>query len=533
MAGCVVSLACGAALAWMRPSSSPAMAKAEPSNFDSPGEARGGRPIANALVESIRTGTGAKRWLQLLSTLENARAEDIPGLMHLVRNDPAMVRMLALRWAELDPHHMFGALYTDALLPDDSPDALPSRWVLTDVLFERWARTDLPAFIKAMNDVPNFPGRLGWRHTAFNQTMKVDVERGLQLAREWNVSGYIPDMRSISAWAARDPRHAVQALDGLSSHMASEALKEVGRTWAASDPEGGLRFAVSLEGDRRVVLGSEIVRQWARKNLQGAIAFANAEKDTTFRNTLAQGLVEAWGRVDPAAALAWSQENLSGPARGNVIGGLITSAAEKDLAKAGDLVAGMAPGAIQNQACAALFETWFEKGADQREAAFAWLSSFSDRAATEEAFGRVEWNWLWKDPESVRAFISGPYGYMTSQSLLFRVGSDQGRKNPEAALAWADSLGGDLAAKARHAVVDGWLGVRPEGAADYVGKLPPGSKRDSLVETVSLSLIYQSPIQAVSWYRQLSTAEQTHFRDMAEHSSLDPDARRKLQEAIK
>src|SRR5689334_20455779 len=70
-----------------------------------------GRRISAALQESIRNGKGASRWLQLLSTLENAKAEDMGGLLRAAGDDPAMVRMLGARWAELDPDHMFRSIY--------------------------------------------------------------------------------------------------------------------------------------------------------------------------------------------------------------------------------------------------------------------------------------------------------------------------------------------------------------------------------------------------------------------------------------
>lgn len=227
----------------------------------------------------------------------------------------------------------------------------------------------------------------------------------------------------------------MEVVGGLTGRVAVPVLEEVGKAWAQSDPVGGLRFASTLANESRVRLGGQIMRQWAEKNLKAAIAFAEAETDPKFRMTLAQGLVAAWGCTDPAAALAWSEAKLSGPARAVVIGGLVQSAAEKNIAVAGDLVAGMAPGPAQTYACASVFETWFKKGADQREAAFAWLSGFSDPDARREAMSRVQWDWVWKEPDAARDFISGPYGYMAHAELLSQTGSRQAVKNPEAALA--------------------------------------------------------------------------------------------------
>jgi hypothetical protein len=117
--GCTVAIAFGAAMALIfKPSPAPAVG----SNGGGPARANeSSRPINAALQESIRNGTGTSRWLQLLSTLEKAKAEDMPGLIRLAGNDSAMIRMLAARWAELDPDHMFRSLYADFMLPDGAP----------------------------------------------------------------------------------------------------------------------------------------------------------------------------------------------------------------------------------------------------------------------------------------------------------------------------------------------------------------------------------------------------------------------------
>ena len=74
--------------------------------------------------------------------------------------------------------------------------------------------------------------------------------------------------------------------------------------------------------------------------------------------------------------------------------------------------------AAQNRACASIFETWFAKGAGERDAAFDWLASLPDPAARTAALERVQWNWMWREPEAVRDFIAGPHGDLASQSMI-------------------------------------------------------------------------------------------------------------------
>ena len=493
-----------------------------------------GRAASDPLARALQTETGAKRWLLLLAATEKADATDMPGLIRAVGEDSAAIRMLAARWADLDPSHMFHTLYAEFMLPENTPGALPSRWDLTSVLFEQWVKSDVNAAMKALNDVPEFPGRESLRMTTANEIMKTDVEAGLRAMKEWNVRNYIPDMKSVAAWAARDPQHAAEAvLKSAEGYAGQEALKQVAKAWAQSDPEGGLRFAATLDATKRALLAGEVVRGWAARNPKAAAAFAAAQPEGAYRNALGQGLVAEWGRSDAASALAWSQEHLRGEALNESISGLVKSAAEKNLAAAADLVAGMDPGAAQTRASASIFETWFNKGKEERDAAFEWLAALPDANARRAAMERVQWNWVWNDPAGAREFISGPHGDLASHALIQQVARGQAAKNPEAAMQWAAGLPGDRAGEARNAVLENWLSIRPESAADYARKLPAGEEHDRAIGTVSQNLVFQSPQQAAAWYRQLGAADRKAAREIFDHSGINADRRRELDEALK
>jgi len=192
----------------------------------------------------------------------------------------------------------------------------------------------------------------------------------------------------------------------------------------------------------------------------------------------------------------------------------------------------MEPGAAQNRACASIFETWFNKGKGERDAAFDWLASLPDSSARKAALERVQWDWMWRDPEGVRDFIAGPHGDLASDSMIHQVARNQAARNPEAAMQWAASLPAERAADARNAVFESWVSVRPDGAADYARKLPAGTDRNRAIRTVSQTLIFQAPQQAVEWYRSLPSADQKLVREIFDHTSLTEAQRRQLDDAI-
>nr|MDQ3622632.1 DNA alkylation repair protein [Verrucomicrobiota bacterium] len=226
-------------------------------------------------------------------------------------------------------------------------------------------------------------------------------------------------------------------------------------------------------------------------------------------------------------ALAWSQENLHGAARNEAIASLVKSAAEKSLTTASELVADMDPGHAQNRACASIFETWFKK-TEERSAAFEWLASLPDAEARRTALERVQWNWMLREPAAVREFISGSHGDLASPSMIHQVARHEATKNPENAMQWASSLPGERAASARAAVLEGWLSIRPEGAADYARELPAGPERTNAIRTISRGLVWQNIDQADAWLKSLPPADQKIVRQVFEDTNLPKETRAKL-----
>src|SRR5262245_59470807 len=105
--GAAVAMVAGVVLARVVPSSrSSNLANTNVSSSGAESAASAKQP-ETALARVIRTETGSKRWLVLLAQAEKADATKIPSLIRSAGEDSAMIRMLAARWAELDPEHMF------------------------------------------------------------------------------------------------------------------------------------------------------------------------------------------------------------------------------------------------------------------------------------------------------------------------------------------------------------------------------------------------------------------------------------------
>jgi hypothetical protein len=116
---------------------------------------------------------------------------------------------------------------------------------------------------------------------------------------EWNINNYIPDLEKVSAWAARNPRHAAEVVMPLSGSYAGPAvLKEVGKAWAESNPMEGLKFASTLAPGARTSLGGEIIARWAERDLAAAVAYAEKQPDA-MKIAFAKGLSRLGERAIP------------------------------------------------------------------------------------------------------------------------------------------------------------------------------------------------------------------------------------------
>ena len=482
------------------------------------------RAISDSEFEVLGAAKGARRWLLLLSFAEKATAADMAALIYAVGPDSTAVRMLAARWAQLDPMHMLASIHGNSLLPEDSPNAFPYRSQLSSVLFDEWAKKDLAGAVKALTDLSDTSTREGYRAMLVRGAMKEDIEQGLQLMKEWKIRASVPDMKKVTEWATRDPLHAAKAVvDFGTDYSTQQVLRTIGTVWAQTDPEGGLRYAANVDSSARAILGNELMRKWAERDPAAAAAFAASQKDMAYRSALGRGLVSTWAATDPTKALTWSQDHLRGEARTEAVAAVIQVYAGTNLNAASQLVADMEPGGMQNRACASIFEAWFNKGPAEHNAAFEWLTSLPNQEAQQLAMSRVPWNRAFNDAESLGNFLSGPYGNLAPEYLITQLGSFRAANDPEAAMKWVSSLPANRQSSARLGVLGAWVGQNPEQAKAYVLAMPSGSERQDAVRTTTLNLAGASVGRAVEWYRNLPTADQATATEAFQQLGWRPD----------
>ena len=486
-------------------------------------------PLATQLARDLSMSTGVTRWLYWFDAIEQAHPVDYPRLVLLAEKHPNLLGMLAERWAKLYPRHLFDSLVKIAQRRLQLPDKVKNQ--LTRTLFQEWPKQDPHALVAAVNTVTNIGPLTHWRREAAALIVESDPELGLRLMSEWNVENYGPRMNGVAKWAAANPQHAAEfALAHPSGYATDMALETIGKEWARTDPARALEFATGKPAYNK--LAAAALKEWAGKDL---IAAANwlVSADARTRQRLSPPFVESWAQRDAVAALEWTEANLSGSTLAQAVGGVMRGAAQKDLPKAAQLVADLKPSPARAEAAVAVARKWFPGLTDSRLAApdaIAWLTKL-DSQSMRKVLDEISWQWASSDPQSMATFLnSRSYDEVAehSHSTLARM---LARKNPAAALAWADQLPKDRALSTGTVAFSEWSSSQPEAAMNWWRELPANdARRQPFFENAIRSMTYDS--EAAARLAGLAPADRTAARNVISAMTLPPERRSLLLNAL-
>ena len=129
-------------------------------------------------LTSIDNQSGPDRLLRLIAIIERSTLDTLPGLArHFVHDEP-ILKIIALHWFNLDPHH---GLQT--LLENRHNDSFPSE-TLNYFFMENWLAQDFAGLVQAIDELP-LEDRKWWGFTdMYCDIADLDYKTGLRLMRE-------------------------------------------------------------------------------------------------------------------------------------------------------------------------------------------------------------------------------------------------------------------------------------------------------------------------------------------------------------
>ena len=426
-------------------------------------------PLATKLERDLSMSTGVTRWLYWLDAMERATPQDFPRLVRLAQGNPAALRLVAARWVEVAPQHMFETLTSAS----KNRAGLPVSDLL-DVLFDDWPKRDPDSVIAALSAAHEFDGGGEWRRRVVSYVFENDVERGLHLMSQWHILNFGPDTRAVSKWAAADPLHAAEfTMANPVGYGSRTTIEAVGREWAKIDPIAALEFATSKPGDLRSALAVSVVKEWAGLDLNQAADWL-AATDPRTRSHLGSAFVETWAKQDTVGALEWCAMNLSGSTLAEAVGSVLKGAAQKDAAAARDVVIAMKPSFARAEAAASVAQKVFPDSLIEKpipSETTAWLAGLDDLSLTR-ALEEIYWRWIHADSRSLGEFLKSCGTAQLPARFYDNLAPLLARKNPLEALEWAAQLPADRALSAGSEAFAEWHRAQPESAIKWASELP-------------------------------------------------------------
>jgi hypothetical protein len=302
--------------------------------------------------------------------------------------------MLAQTWMELNPKAFLQCLL-DHYFPLDT-----SSYEARNLLFRSWARRDPEAAFQAARSVTDLPGFSGAPREVAEELMSKDLLVAIKYIKQlptnfysWDVPPaayqkdpglflelFLPLESGSSSWTA--------SMDAAIEHWVLHDMKSL-PVWLAKHP--------SLK--ERIL--PKVIQQLAKAEpAEVAATISQMEVGKLRENYAKQYLLPAWSAKDPAAAVAWCQENLFAE-RHRTICDIFSKIAEQDPQKASQMVTQLPSGSTADEVIRSIALRWADKDA---LATVKWLKSLPKDDA-RAAYKHIAAEWVEADVASAKDFV--------------------------------------------------------------------------------------------------------------------------------
>lgn len=245
--------------------------------------------------------------------------------------------------------------------------------------------------------------------------------------------------------------------------------------------------------------------------------------------------MEAWAGQDLAAAVEWSQSQLTGGALTRAIEGLVRGAADQDPTQAAALVSEMAASPERASAAAAVAQKWIPEfdtpNARIPDEMAAWLRSL-DEPSRVRAIEATFWSWTSADADGLARLLGETQDTLLSDHRYGLLARRLARQDPAGALAWADALPGTVRHEAGAQAFAEWRGAQPEPAQSWFRELPSGDPRRRPYLQATVEQLAYDPV-GPELLSTFTDGERAMIRDLlTTASSLPEEKRQRLLEAL-
>lgn len=383
----------------------------------------------------------------------------------------------------------------------------------TNTIFEIWAKNETEVAVAAVRSAP--PGQQGSAAEAlFTVWMRGDTPAAEKLAPLLDELSALAGTGSVARWGITDQDGKISAriltlpqgparTKFLSSYAAGLFDKDwqQAAAWAAKLPPND-RAAVmeglvqsSLRAGRLIHYSGPDRREPGPERQKWALQWLETEADDATRRRMGDLYVSSLASSDPAKALSWAQETMSGLPLGQAVAKVISSLATTDRTAAATLIEGLPPGGVRFKASQALMEKWLIRDAP---AAMDWLRAQGNEGMDASGWDRIAGMWSHRDGQGFKNYVASHPEALTPAMLASGL-DNLVRKDAGGTMAWAASFPEAARPDIARQTFANWASSDPLSAAQYVSKNPAAPVSAANLEKVTSRLFTRDPETAVDW----------------------------------
>jgi len=278
----------------------------------------------------------------------------------------------------------------------------------------------------------------------------------------------------FDTWSNIDPTSALAAAQSIDVPALREALTgQVLVNMVRSNPNGVLAALQQLPGNRTTQqIFTQVFTTWGSLDPTAATTAAMSLPATRNRNTAIEGLIAGWATIDPVAALAWADKLPVGDAHTQAVNTAVSELAQQDPQAAATYATSMDNSTIRNNLIQHVGREWAQ---DDPQAAMNWLQQLNlPHRGLDDAFASYLVGPLSKvDPQAAANYVAGmPQGGGLRMTSLYQLATNWAEQDPQADLAWLQSIPYANRIALMTDVVSNWAGSDPAAATAYVESTP-------------------------------------------------------------
>jgi hypothetical protein len=188
---------------------------------------------------------------------------------------------------------------------------------------------------------------------------------------------------------AADPARALARAFSLETGSERDSrIRNLLSEWAAQDPEAALRWVSTLENatarhSARSIVCLAVAEEDPRRSVELALAHGTDEGDDC---GLLECLTMQWCEKESEAVLNWASEQPPGEWRERLLARASFVLSKSDPAAAAELVSGLEPGIVQDEAAMAVLHQW---ALQDSAAALRWAEAFSEPTLRKRALAEI------------------------------------------------------------------------------------------------------------------------------------------------